>query len=223
MRTVLGDVLPLAIVVTISPINIVAAILLLFSKRPTLNASSYLAGFVIGVSAVLGLLTVLADTVGLSSDSQRSRAASGLLLALGIWLLVAAVQKFRSRPAPGETAPLPPWMDGIAGFGPGRSLVVGLTVGAANPKNIAVGLASAVTIATAGLAVGPSVGVIAVYTVIASLGVATPIVAMQFLGERADDVLTGWQSWLDRNNTAMMAVLYLVFGVILVGKGIGGI
>jgi hypothetical protein len=59
--------------------------------------------------------------------------------------------------------------------------------------------------------------------VIASLGVAAPIVATLLLGDRSDDVLTGWQGWLDRNNTAMMAVLYLVFGVILVGKGLGGI
>jgi hypothetical protein len=59
--------------------------------------------------------------------------------------------------------------------------------------------------------------------VIASLGVATPIVATLFLGDRSAEVLDGWESWLHRNNTAMMAVLYLIFGVILVGKGIGGL
>ncbi len=114
-------------------------------------------------------------------------------------------------------------MDGIAAFGPGRSLVTGLTVGAVNPKNIAVGLASAVAIASAGLGGGQSVAVVAVYAAIASLGVATPIVVMVVLGDRAPDVLSGWQAWLGRNNAAMMAVLYLVFGVLLVGKGIGGI
>ncbi len=223
MRTVIGEILPLAVVVTVSPINIVAAILLLFGERPVLHASSYLAGFMVGVASVLGVLTAVAGAADLSTDSQRSRGASGLLLALGILLVVVAVRKFRTRPAPGETTPLPSWMDGLAAFGPGRSLVVGLTVGAANPKNIAVGLASAVTIASAGLAAGQVVGVVAVYTVLASLGVATPVVAMVLLGDRADEVLRGWQTWLNRNNAAMMAVLYLVFGVILVGKGIGGI
>jgi len=211
------------VVVTISPVNVVAAILLLFTKRPLLNASCYLAGFLVGVAAVLGALTAIAGAAHLDTDAQRSRGVSGLLLALGIFLLVVAVQKFRSRPAAGETAPSPRWMDGIAGFGPGKSLAVGLTVGAVNPKNIAVGLASAVTIASAGLAGGQTIVVIAVYTVFASLGVAAPIVAMLLLGERSDRVLRGWQSWLDHNNTAMMAVIYLVFGVILVGKGFGGI
>jgi hypothetical protein len=220
---VIGDILPLAVVVTISPINIVAAILLLFTKRPLLNASCYLAGFLVGVAAVLGVLTAIAGAAHLDTDAQRSRGASGLLLALGVWLMVVAVRKFRSRPAAGETAPLPKWMDGIAGFGPPKSLAVGLAVGAVNPKNIAVGLASAVAIASAGLAPGPAIVVIGVYTVFASLGVAAPIVAMLLLGERSDRVLRGWQAWLDHNNTAMMSVIYLVFGVILVGKGVGGI
>jgi len=223
VRAVIGDVLPLAIVVTVSPINIVAAILLLFTKRPILHATCYLAGFVVGVAAVLGTLTAIAGAADLSTDSQRSRGASAVLLALGILLLVVAVGKFRARPAAGTTAPAPAWMDGIAGFGPGKSLAVGFGVGAVNPKNVAVALASAVTIASAGLSVGQSVGVVAVYTVVACLGVATPIVAMLVLGDRSDGVLSEWQAWLDRNNSAMMAVLYLIFGIILVGKGIGGI
>jgi hypothetical protein len=223
VRTVIGEILPLAVVVTVSPVNIVAAILLLFTRRPVLNASCYLAGFVVGVAAVLGVLTVVAGAAGLSTESDRSRGASAALLVLGVALLVVAVRKFRSRPAPGETAPLPKWMDGIAGFGPGRSLAAGCTVGAVNPKNIAVAVGAAVAVATAGLGAGETVGVLAVYTVVACLGVAAPLVAMLVLGDRADAVLSSWQAWLDRNTTAMMAVLYLVFGMILVGKGVGGL
>jgi hypothetical protein len=223
MRTVIGAILPLAIVVTVSPLNIVAAILLLFSGRPVRNASCYLAGFVAGVALVVAIATALAGAADLSTDQQRSRGASGLLLALGIGLLIAAIRKFRNRPAAGESSPLPKWMDGIASFGPGKSLVVGTAVGAGNPKNIAVGVAAAITIASAGLGVGEVAGVIAIYTVIAALGVAAPIVAMLFLGDRADGVLRGWEAWLNRNNAAMMAVIYLVFGVILIGKGVGGV
>lgn len=223
MRTVIGEILPLAIVVTVSPINIVAAILLLFSKRPILDASCYLVGFVVGVGAVLGASTAIVGAADLSTDPQRSRGASGLLLALGLFLLVVAVHKFRSRPAPGETAPMPKWMDGIAGFGPVKSLGTGVTIGAVNPKNIAVGVASAVIITSAGLSTGQTVVTVLIYTVIASLGVATPIVAMLVLGDRGEEVVAGWEAWLNRNNSAMMAVLYLIFGAILVGKGIGGI
>jgi hypothetical protein len=86
MRTVLGEILPLLIVVAVSPVNIVASILLLFSKRPIANASSYLVGFLLGVAAVLSGFTVLADAIGLEPDSDRSRGASALLLTLGAGL-----------------------------------------------------------------------------------------------------------------------------------------
>ena len=46
MRQVIGDVLPFAGIVMVSPINTIGAILLLFSKRPPHNAFYYLGGFV---------------------------------------------------------------------------------------------------------------------------------------------------------------------------------
>ena len=52
---------------------------------------------------------------------------------------------------------------------------------------------------------------------------AAPIVVTLFLGDRAPQVLQGWNTWLGQNNATVMAVLFLVFGVVLVGQGIGGI
>ena len=223
MRQVIGAVLPFAVVVMVSPINIVAAILLLFSKRPLLNASCYLGGFVVGLAAVVGGLTAVAGAVHLDPGSDRSRGASALLLALGAGLIVVAIAKFRGRPGPDDPSSLPGWMDGIAGFGAGRSLAVGAGIGAGNPKNIAVAVGTAVAVSSADLAAGQQVVVLAVYVVLASLGVAAPIFAVLFLGDRSDAVLDGWKSWLTRNNTAMMSVIYLFFGVYLIGKNLGAV
>jgi len=223
VRQVIGAVLPFAVVVMVSPINIVAAILLLFSKRPLLNASCYLGGFVVGLAAVVGGLTAVAGAVHLDPGSDRSRGASALLLALGAGLIVVAIAKFRGRPGPDDPSSLPGWMDGIAGFGAGRSLAVGAGIGAGNPKNIAVAVGTAVAVSSADLAAGQQVVVLAVYVVLASLGVAAPIFAVLFLGDRSDTVLDGWKSWLTRNNTAMMSVIYLFFGVYLIGKNLGAV
>ena len=223
MRDVIGSILPLAVVVAISPINIVAAILLLFSKRPITNAMAYLGGFLLGVAAVLSVLTVLADAIGLSAGSGRSKGASVLLLVLGALLIVVAIRKFARRPSSDEEPESPKWMQGIADFNASQSIMVGGSVGALNPKNIAVAFAAAVLLATAQLPGGQQVGVIAIYTVIASLGVAAPIVATAGLGDRSQTVLNPWKEWLSRNNATVMSVIYLVFGVILVGKGIAGI
>lgn len=113
-------------------------------------------------------------------------------------------------------------MAGISHFRPPTSLGVGAAVGALNPKNIVVGLAAAVVIASAGLSGIEIVGSIAVYVVVAGLGVAAPLVVVVMMGDRARPVLESWRAWLQENNATVMAVLFAVFGVVLVGKGVAG-
>jgi threonine/homoserine/homoserine lactone efflux protein len=216
---VIGDILPFALAVTISPIPIVAEILLLFTKKPVANATAYLIGFVVGVAAVLSILVAVGGHVHLTS-SGPSHGAAVLRMVLGAALIVAAVRRFRGRPEHGEDAPVPKWMDGITGFTPGRSLGVGVVVGAVNPKNIVVGLAAALSIASAGLSTGQQAVVVVIYVVIAVLGVAAPLVVTMALGKKSADVLEHWKTTLTRNNAVVMAVLFLIFGVILIGKGI---
>ncbi len=223
VRAVIGEILPLALVVTISPLNIIPAILLLFTRKPLVNATAFLVGFTLGVGALLGLFVVLAGTVDLSPGGDHARWTGGLKLILGTYLLAAAIRKFRGRPRGGEQGSMPSWMDGIAGYGAGRALSTGAALGAGNPKNVVVGLAAAATIASSGLAGGQQFVVIAVYVVIAVLGVAAPIAVALCLGNRAAEVLQGWNIWLKQNNATVMSVLFLVFGVVLIGQGVAGI
>jgi threonine/homoserine/homoserine lactone efflux protein len=146
-----------------------------------------------------------------------------ILLVLGVALVVAAVRKFRARPGPDDDPSLPAWMEGIAGFGPGRSMAVGAGIGAGNPKNIAVALAAVVAVSSTELPGVQQVVVLAVYVVLACLGVGAPIVAVLVLGDRSDEVLEGWRAWLTRNSAAMMAVIYLFLGVLLIGKNLGAV
>jgi len=221
VKVVVGEILPLALVVAISPINVIPVILLLFTKRPVVNAVCFLAGFIAGVAAVLGACVAIAEAVDLSTDSGHATWVTVLKLALGVYLLVAAVRKFRGRPRTGEEGAMPKWMDGISGFSPGKSLGAGLALGAVNPKNVVVGLAAAATIASAVLSSGQQVAAIAIYVLVAVLGVAAPILATLLLGDRSHEVLDGWKVWLDQNNAAVMSVLFLIFGVVLIGQAIG--
>jgi hypothetical protein len=221
MHGVLGTLLPLAIAVTISPIPIIAEILLLFSKKPVAAASAYLVGFAVGVALVLGILILVANAVDLSK-SGPSKGAGTVQLVVGVLLLVAAVRRFRHRPQHDEVAPQPKWMNGIESFTPGKALGVGAVLGAANPKNIAVGIAAGAAVSSAGMSTGQSIVSIVVYVVVAAAGVAAPLVVMVGLGDKAQGILDNWKTWLGLNNATVMAVLLLVFGVVLVGKGIAG-
>jgi Sap, sulfolipid-1-addressing protein len=58
--------------------------------------------------------------------------------------------------------------------------------------------------------------------VVASLGVATPVVIYLAMGDRAGAILQNLRTWLVHNNTTIMAVLLLVLGAKIVGDGISG-
>jgi threonine/homoserine/homoserine lactone efflux protein len=223
MKAVFVAILPFAVVVMVSPINVIAAILLLFTKKPIANASSYLAGFIVGVGAVLAALVALATAVDLTGGSGPSRVASIIRIVLGGYLVFAGIRKFRGRPRAGESATSPKWMAGISSFAPPKSFATGVLVGGLNPKNIAVGIAAALTITAAGLPVPQQVAVSALYVLVAILGVAAPILVVVFLGDGADAVLESWKDWLEQNSGTVMAVIFFAFGVVLLGNGIAGL
>jgi len=223
VRVVVGGIIPLALVVTISPLNIIPAILLLFTARPLANALSFLGGFIAGIGVVLAVFVSIAGALDRSAHTGQATWVAVLKLVLGAYLVVAAVRRFRSRPTSGAPGTMPGWMDGIAGYSPGRSLGLGLALGGLNPKNMVVGAAAAASIGSAALSGVQQVGVGAIYVAVAVLGVAAPILVTVFLGHRSSGVLDSWQEWLKQNNATVLSVLFVVFGVVLIGQGIADI
>ena len=62
---------------------------------------------------------------------------------------------------------------------------------------------------------------IVVFVVIAACSVAVPVIAYLVASKRMAAPLEALRGWLVQNNATVMAVLLLVIGVVLVGKGIG--
>jgi threonine/homoserine/homoserine lactone efflux protein len=220
---VIGEVLPLAVAVSISPVQIIAVILLLVGPRPRANATAFVAGFLLGVGAVLWLLTALAGTQDLARGSEGSTLASILRILLGVLLLVAAARKLRARPGSDEPATMPSWMDGMERFQPPRAALAGAAIGAVNPKIVAMSFAAAVTVAGASLPGGEQALVLALYLLVAMIGVSAPLVVVLVTGERSGAILDTWKAWLTRNGSVVMAVLFAVFGVVFIGNGIQGL
>ena len=92
-----------------------------------------------------------------------------------------------------------------------------------NPKNLVLNATAAAGIAQAGLAGSQQAVVLLVLIGVGSIGVAAPVVVYFAMGDRSARVLDEWKSWLAANNATVMMVLLLVFGVVLIGKGIAGL
>src|SRR3954462_6038660 len=113
----ISEVLPFAIGIAISPIPIIAIILILFSNRATANGLSFLFGWVAGLAVVGTAVYLFADAANAATDSTSSLFAeaataptsptssapiSGDKILLGFLLLSLARRNFAKRPTPGQ-------------------------------------------------------------------------------------------------------------------------
>jgi hypothetical protein len=220
MGAAIGDVLGLAAGVAVSPLPIVAMILVLATPRGRANGSLFGIGWLAGLSILGTVVLLLAGPAGASDEGEPAAWTGWLKLLLGVLALLLAVRQWRARPAPGAAPEMPKWMAGLDQLKPGGALGLGALLSGVNPKNAALTIAAAATIAGAGLPGGEQAVTLAVFVVIGSIGVLAPLIVYLMAGERAARTLDAWKTWSGDHNAAIMAVLFLVFGFKLVGDGI---
>jgi threonine/homoserine/homoserine lactone efflux protein len=218
----LGNVLPLAIAVAIFPVPVIAAVLIVGSDRGRIKGLVFVLTWCAGLAVVGALMLVLGDVADASDDGEPSGWLSGLLLALGLLAVVYAVKQWLGRPRSGEETPVPGWMRKVDELTIARAAGAGFVLTALNPKNVLLTVAAAAEVAEVGLAAGEEIAAMAVFVLIASAGVATPLVLAVALGDRSRDLLDGLRRWLARNNAVIMAMLLLLIGVKLIGDAIAG-
>lgn len=220
MGGVIGAILPLAIGIAISPIPIIAAILMLLSPKAKGTSIGFLLGWIVGIVVAVTAFTLLSSVLP-AGDSGQSKPIHGVIqIALGAGLLFLALRRWRSRPRTGEEAALPKWMSAIDTMNAGKGFGLGFLLAAVNPKNLLLGAGAGVTIGSAGSASGSMAFVIGVFTVIAAASVAIPVIAYLVASERMSRPLESLRGWLVHNNATVMAVLLVVIGFVLIGKGI---
>ena len=103
---VIGDLLPSAVGVALSPLPIVAVILMLATPKGRANGAAFAVGWVVGLTVVCVLVLWLAGGAD-DPDSGTSTAVDVLKLVFGVVLLGVAKKQWDKRPAPGETSVLP--------------------------------------------------------------------------------------------------------------------
>lgn len=221
MGSVIGEILPLALGIAISPIPIIAAILMLLSPKARVTSVGFLLGWVVGIVVAVTVFTLLSAILP-AEDPDASRPIRGVVqLVLGLLLFVLAFGQWRKRPKPGEEAALPKWMQAIDKVTFIVALGLGFLLSALNPKNLIMAVGAGVGIGSAALPTGSTVVVIAIFTLIAASTVLVPVVGYLIAAERLRAPLDALRGWLARENAVIMAVLLLVIGVSMVGKGIG--
>jgi threonine/homoserine/homoserine lactone efflux protein len=223
MGQAIGDVLPLAIGVALSPVPIIAIILMLGTPRARSTGTAFALGWLGGLTIVGAIMLLIASGNTASSSGEPATWVGVLQLVLGLLFLLLAVKQWRSRPRPGEEAAMPNWMQTIDTFSGGKSLGIGVLLSGVNPKNVALTIAAATAIAEAEVSTGQAAVTLAIFILVGSLTILAPLGIYFGLGADAPRVLDGMKAWMAAHNAAIMTVLLLVLGAKLTGDGISGL
>lgn len=223
MGDVLGEVLAQAVGIAISPLPVIAAILMLLSARGRGAVVGLLAGWVLGIAAMTTAVAALSSFLP-DNDPDASQPIQGtiqLLVAAGFFVLAA--RQWRGRRRGDEEPRMPGWMAAIDTITPAKALALGVLLVVPNPKNTVLTATAGMSIGGTGLTVAEEAIVIAVFTLVAASSVAAPAVAFLASGERLRRPLDALRDWLVRNNAVVVAAVMFGVGVSMVSDGIASL
>jgi len=193
---------------------------MLFSRRAKVNGPAFLLGWVLALAAVSTVVYVVSHDGNVATSSTASDSVSWGKIVLGVALLALARRNWGRRPAPGEEPAMPKWMAGVDALPPAKAFGLGLLLAGVNPKNLILTAGAAAGLAQLGLSTSDAVVATAVFVVIASATIAGPVIYAAAGGEKARATLDSAKAWLTAHNAAVMAVLFVIFGVDLIAKGL---
>lgn len=218
-RSILTELIPLALVVALSPLSIIPGILVLHSPRPKPTGLAFLAGWVIGLAVLTSIFLTASNLAGGIGKSPPSW-ASWLRIIIGVALIGFGIYRWVTRK---KSEHMPGWMTKMSTLTPGKAAVTGAVLTVANVKVLFISAAAGLAIGSSGLT-QPSVWVVVIwYVVVASSTVAIPILGYAISGDSLDSALERLKAWMERQHASLVAVILVVIGLLVLYKGIKGL
>jgi len=217
--SVLIELIPLALVVALSPFSIIPAVLVLHTARPRPTALAFLVGWLVGLTALTSVFLALSGLIG-GLGGKPPGWASWLRIVVGVALVVFGVYKWLTR---AKSTHSPKWMQSMSKLTPARAGVTGLALTVVNPKVLFICAAAGLAIGTTGLEGTRLWLAVLWFVVVAGSTVALPILAYAVSGDRLDEPLTRLKDWMERQHAVLVAAILVVIGLLVLYKGIHGL
>ncbi len=219
MNEIIGALIPLGVGAALSPLPIVAVILMLFSSRPKSNSLSFVIATVLGSAAVMVLLTFLAILLPVDPTATSHPITGTIKIVLGVLMLVLGILQWRGRPKDGAEPELPGWMQKIDGMSAGGAAIAGLALIVVNLKNLPIFAAAATHISYAET-VPDMVVAGTVFVILASILLIGVVVAALLFPDQVMKPLGQLRTTLVTYNNVILAAVFVLTGATILGHGI---
>lgn len=221
MWSALGDTLPLAAGIALSPFGLIICLVLLAAEtKGRRKAAIFGLGWFLSILIIVGIAYYIIGAARISDVQRAIYELEVLQLAFAVVCLALAVITWRrslraTNPAP--ESKLLQRLDGIGVLGAGG---LGLAQGFARLKNILLALGAGTRLGEAGLRGGHVVLPLAIFALLATLGVPVLLIVAGLGGARAPIALARAREWLEANMSSITIVALLVIGVYFLGQGL---
>lgn len=212
---VLTGLVPLGLVVALSPITIIPAVLVLEAPRPRPSGIAFLVGWLLGLAALTALCVGASGLLG-GLDRSPPPWASWLRVVLGSGLIVFGIFRWLTRHGRSDS---PAWMRRFATISPPRAASTAAAL-VLRPDVLFICVPAGLAIGASGLGAAGDWIAAAFFVAVAASTVAAPILAYVAAGDRLDETMRRLKDWMERNNAALMAVILVVLGLMVLYNGI---
>jgi hypothetical protein len=214
--SVLGALIPLGLVIALSPLTVIPAVLVLQAPRPRPAGLAFLAGWVLGLAALTALSVAASGLLGGLHKSPPTW-ASWLRVVLGSALILFGIYRWLTRHRHTES---PAWMRSFATITPARAGITGAALAVIRPDVLLICVPAGLAIGGSGMDVADDWIAAALFVAIAASTVAIPILAYAAAGHRLDDAMSRLKDWMDKENAALLAAILVVIGLMVLYNGI---
>lgn len=215
----IGLILPFAVGVALSPMAIVAVIVLTQSSHAAVNAGAFVAGWLLGLVIVTMALLLFTGLLGVGGAATPGWVAIARVLGGVVLILFAWERASAARTASVAST----WVGGLDRVSADRALAMGALQAALDPRKLIILAAVALTVGRVGQGSTEALIAVLVFVLIGTIGVALPIVWPRIAGAAASVRMDALRDRLAEDNTTIQAVTLLLLGALLAGQGLAGL
>jgi threonine/homoserine/homoserine lactone efflux protein len=213
--SVLATLIPLALVIAVSPFSVIPAVLVLQAPRPRPTGLAFLASWFVGLAALTAVFVASSGALeGLHGKPPTW--ASWLRVVLGVALIGFGIYRWLTRHGHTES---PKWMRSFATLTPRRAVITGLVLVVVRVEVLIMCALAGLAIGSSGLGMAADWILAAIFVAVAASTVAVPILAYVAAGNRLDDAMARLKDWMERNNAALLAAILVLIGLMVLYHG----
>jgi Sap, sulfolipid-1-addressing protein len=223
MGKAIGEVLAFGVGVALSPLAIVAVVVMLVAPGGVRPAWVFAGVWMLSLALACTLVLLLADGADASANGAPASWVNVVKTVMGVLLVLFAVQQSRGHERGDADAEAPAWMRQLDDIAMAKAAGLAVLFAVVKPKNLLLTIGAGVAVAQVGARAAGQASAVCVFVVLGTAGLGIPLAIHVLMPERGRGLLIGLRDWMVRENATIIAVLCLVIAAKLLGDALSAL